>query len=72
VESLFEIIECLGDELPTVLAVQAISTLFQLQKFVSNVVDYVDEGDNLEMKAEFNRMIKADDRFKKLVEKVKE
>lgn len=68
----FNIIDELGDDLTHIHAVQALVTLFHFQKFVSYSVDYAEEADCLEIKAEFNRKLAHDEHFKKLVKKVTE
>lgn len=50
---------------------QALSTLFHLQKFAAYIVDYYDEKDNLESRAEFNRNLREQQRFVNLVNKVR-
>ncbi len=66
----FKIIDQLGDDLSYIHAVQALVTLFHLQKFLTYSVNYADEADYLEIKAEFNRKLNHEDRFKKLIDKV--
>ena len=51
------------------LSSQALSTLLHIQKFYAYVVDYY-EMEQLEVRAEFNRILREQDRFVKLVNKV--
>jgi hypothetical protein len=44
--------------------------LFHIQKFAAYVVDYLDERDHLESRAEFNRVLREQEGFVKLVEMV--
>jgi len=50
---------------------QALSTLFHIQKFAAYVVDYGDETDQLELRAEFNRILREQERYVKLVDMVR-
>jgi hypothetical protein len=57
--------------LTTELSSQALSTLFHLQKFAAYVIDYYDQRDYIELRAEFNRILREQDGYPKLVDKVK-
>jgi hypothetical protein len=65
-----DIIDSLGDEVSPMQSSQALSTLFHIQKFAAYVVDYLDETDYLECRAEFNRTLREQERYIRLVEMV--
>ena len=65
-----DIVDSLGDHVTPMQSSQALSTLFHIQKFAAYVVDYVDETDHLECRAEFNRTLREQERYVRLVEMV--
>ena len=67
-EEVLDIVESLGDHVSPMQSSQALSTLFHMQKFAAYVVDYLDETDHLECRAEFNRTLKEQERYVRLVE----